>query len=207
MAKVKFGDSSTVYDIYISMGYKYLTLIFNSKEERDKVDFSQGCYEINEYNGMIMGDFSNYKYVYQEDENRVILTPNENDKYVKPEPKYIPYIVFNGDETQYSCYVHKTSDHLLTLSFIDQKQEIMGNDDILTSGFKYYAIKDQDPVDYSDFTTIYQKTFNIVLSNDGSMYEEPEENPDPIVENTNRIEMLEMALCEMYEAMIEKEEN
>ena len=77
MAKVKFGDSSTVYDIYISMGYKYLTLIFNSKEERDKVDFSQGCYEINEYNGMIMGDFSNYKYVYQEDENRVILTPNE----------------------------------------------------------------------------------------------------------------------------------
>ena len=67
---------------------------FSSINDAESAPLSEGFVEINEHNGIVQGNFEDYKYVYKEELDGItfILTTNENDIYVEPvapEP-YVP---------------------------------------------------------------------------------------------------------------------
>ena len=76
---------------------------------------------------------------------------------------------------------------------------------INTSGFLYYQDKEMKRLygDYSDYTTLYQELYDgYILSNNGSVYPEPEE-PDEPYEPTlkDEVNILKAAVSELQNDM------
>lgn len=77
--------------------------------------------------------------------------------------------------------------------------------DVNTSGFLYYQDKEMKRLygDYSDYTTLYQELYDgYILSNNGSVYPEPEE-PDEPSEPTlkDEVNILKAAVSELQNDM------
>lgn len=94
MQKIRFIKSNLEYMVSLKMELGRIVCTFSSVDEAESAPLSEGFIEINEHNGVVQGDFKDYKYVYKEELDGItfILTTNENDIYVepvKPEP-YIP---------------------------------------------------------------------------------------------------------------------
>lgn len=94
MQKIRFIESNLEYMVSLKMELGRIVCTFSSIDDAESAPLSEGFIEINEHNGVVQGDFKDYKYVYKEELDGItfILTTNENDIYVepvKPEP-YVP---------------------------------------------------------------------------------------------------------------------
>lgn len=93
MQKIRFINNDLEYNVSLKSVDNRIVCAFNSLEDAKPAPITNGFYEINEHNGMIQGDYTQYKYVYNKvDDVTFILTTNENDIYVEPvEPEpYVP---------------------------------------------------------------------------------------------------------------------
>lgn len=93
MSKIIFlNDPITVYDAsFTQIGKNQIRLIFeNDKPNNDTL--LSGLHIINEYNGFVMTEREDYKYIYRiyNDNPLVIELCNDGIKYVEPEPIVIP---------------------------------------------------------------------------------------------------------------------
>lgn len=94
MQKIRFIESDLEYMVSLKMELGRIVCTFSSVNDAESAPLSEGFVEINEHNGIVQGNFEDYKYVYKEELDGItfILTTNENDIYVepvKPEP-YVP---------------------------------------------------------------------------------------------------------------------
>lgn len=99
MQKVKFNNYENIYDVSINSFFsktnKRYKLVFK-KEIPNESEISNGFVELNEYNNLVQGDFSDFKYIYKKESDTVyILTNNINDVYVSPKP-HITFSANNG---------------------------------------------------------------------------------------------------------------
>ena len=94
MQKIRFIESNLEYMVSLKMELGRIVCTFASVNDAESAPLSEGFIEINEHNGIVQGNFEDYKYVYKEglDGITFILTTNENDIYVEPvEPEpYVP---------------------------------------------------------------------------------------------------------------------
>ncbi len=93
MSKIIFlNDPITVYDAsFTQIGKNQIRLIFeNDKPNNDTL--LSGLHIINEYNGFVMTEREDYKYIYRtyNDNPLVIELCNDGVEYVEPEPIVIP---------------------------------------------------------------------------------------------------------------------
>ena len=88
MQKIKFIKSNLEYDVELKLQSKRIICIFKNKDDALSAPLSEGFVEINEHNGFIQGDYKEYKYIYKEENDGItfILTTDENDIYIAPEP-------------------------------------------------------------------------------------------------------------------------
>ena len=94
MKKIRFVKSNLEYMVSLKMELGRIVCTFSSINDAESAPLSEGFVEINEHNGIVQGNFEDYKYVYKEELDGItfILTTNENDIYVEPvapEP-YVP---------------------------------------------------------------------------------------------------------------------
>lgn len=83
MSKIYFiKDSDTIYDVnlYKQMGIEYIEFSENMPE--DDI-LSSGFSIVNEHNGIVMGDYTDYTTIYRKVENTVQLS-NDGSIYVEP---------------------------------------------------------------------------------------------------------------------------
>ena len=93
---------------------------------------------INEHNGVVQGDFSDYKYIYKRESGSVILTTDENDVYV--EPTYAKIIYMAGD--------HGTiSNPAETIQTNAEKIEVKGSTATAFNGYRFVNWTDTDGVE------------------------------------------------------------
>lgn len=94
MQKIRFIESNLEYMVSLKMELGRIVCTFSSVNDAESAPLSEGFIEINEHNGIVQGNFKDYKYVYKEELDGItfILTTNENDIYVEPvEPEpYVP---------------------------------------------------------------------------------------------------------------------
>lgn len=94
MQKIRFIESNLEYMVSLKMELGRIVCTFSSVNDAESAPLSEGFIEINEHNGIVQGNFKDYKYVYKEELDGItfILTTNESDIYVEPvEPEpYVP---------------------------------------------------------------------------------------------------------------------
>lgn len=92
MNLIKFiNDENNIYEVsfnIINNNPRRMRISFKTDKPNSNVLLS-GFYLLNEHNQSIMGDYSNLKYLYKEEENAVILTDTEGDVWVEEKP-YVP---------------------------------------------------------------------------------------------------------------------
>ena len=104
-------------------------------------------------------------------------------------------IKFNNSTALHECEFSRINDHVVTLG----KRTVEN-----TSGFCTYRMSGEQLGDFSDYDTVYRLLENAVqYSNDGSVYVEPEPEPEhkPSISLEERITDLETALCEIMDSM------
>lgn len=85
MQKIRFKESNLEYNVSLKSIDNRIACIFNSQEDAQSAPISEGFVEINEHNGIVQGDYTQYKYVYNKvDDVTFVLTKDENDVYVEP---------------------------------------------------------------------------------------------------------------------------
>lgn len=115
-------------------------------------------------------------------------------------------IVFlNNEEIKYNGIITKKSNGLINIIF----DNIIPDDETLTSGFyieNNFNGKNMTGDSYYQYNTIYRKFDNelkIMLSNDGSIYVEPDEKPNTNTESKSlllrRIENIEESLSTIHD--------
>lgn len=94
MQKIRFIKSNSEYIVSLKMSLGRIMCVFSSLDDAQSAPLSEGFIEINEHNGVIQGNYEDYKYIYKEESDGVtfILTTDKNDIYVEPiEPEpYVP---------------------------------------------------------------------------------------------------------------------
>lgn len=85
MDLIRFVGSTDIISVDLSL-YDGRVTIKSIVLPTDK-ELTSGFQVINEHNGIIQGDYSNYKYIYRKESDCAVLTSDPNDIYV--EPKYI----------------------------------------------------------------------------------------------------------------------
>ena len=93
---------------------------------------------INEHNGVVQGDFSDYKYIYKRESGSVILTTDENDVYV--EPTYAKIIYMAGD-------YGTISNPAETIQTNAEKIEVKGSTATAFNGYRFVNWTDTDGVE------------------------------------------------------------
>lgn len=102
-------------------------------------------------------------------------------------------VKFNNSAIFHDCEFSRLSDHVITLGECKVEN---------TSGFTTYRMSGEQLGDFSDYTTIYRLMNDAVqYSNDGSVYIEPQPEPDPTPSLEERVNDLEIALCEIVDAL------
>lgn len=85
MQKIRFINNDLEYNVSLKSVDNRIVCAFNSLEDAKSAPITNGFYEINEHNGMIQGDYTQYKYVYNKiDDVTFVMTTDENDVYVEP---------------------------------------------------------------------------------------------------------------------------
>ena len=85
MQKIRFINNDLEYNVSLKSVDNRIVCAFNSLEDAKSAPITNGFYEINEDNGMIQGDYTQYKYVYNKvDDITFVLTMDKNDVYVEP---------------------------------------------------------------------------------------------------------------------------
>ena len=92
MQKIKFIESELEYNVSLKLQSGRISCTFENLDDMVSAPISEGFVEINEHNGFVQSDYSNYKYVYKEDREifTYILTTDDTDVYVEPEPVVDP---------------------------------------------------------------------------------------------------------------------
>ena len=99
MQKIRFVKNNLEYNVSLKSNVNRIVCTFENESDAKNAPISEGFVEINEHNGVVQSDFSEYKYIYKEGNDGVtfVLTTDENDIYVEPETisesePYIPYV-------------------------------------------------------------------------------------------------------------------
>ena len=99
MQKIKFVKSNLEYSVSLKSNANRIVCTFENESDAKSAPISEGFVEINEHNGVVQGNYEQYKYIYKEGNDGVtfVLTTDENDIYVEPETisesePYIPYV-------------------------------------------------------------------------------------------------------------------
>lgn len=99
MQKIKFVKSNLEYNVTLISKLGKVTCIFENKDDAKNAPISEGFVEINEHNGVIQGNYEQYKYIYKQESDgvTVILSTNENDVYVPSKPT-VTFSASNGGD-------------------------------------------------------------------------------------------------------------
>ena len=88
MQKIKFLESNLIYNVNLSFQDDRLICSFENKLNADAAPLGEGFVELNEHNDFVQSEYLSYKYVYRKmDDLTYILTTEENDIYVEPDPE------------------------------------------------------------------------------------------------------------------------
>lgn len=88
MQKIKFVKSNLEYNVSLKSNANRIVCTFENESSAKNAPISEGFVEINEHNGVVQGNYEQYKYIYKEESDgvTVVLTTDENDVFVEVKP-------------------------------------------------------------------------------------------------------------------------
>ena len=88
MQKIRFVKSNLEYNVSFKSNANRIVCTFENESDAKNAPISEGFVEINEHNGVVQGNYEQYKYIYKKESNGVtiILTTDKNDVFVEVKP-------------------------------------------------------------------------------------------------------------------------
>ena len=155
MQKIKFIESELEYNVSLKLQSGRISCIFKNLDDMISAPISEGFVEINEHNGFVQSDYSNYKYVYKEDKEifTYILTTDDTDVYVEPEPVVDPE-PYEPTEEEIAEQEKKQKISELNSQIASLKDELSSTDYIFIKSYEASLIVENiDQYDYDKLHT------------------------------------------------------
>ena len=88
MQKIRFVKSNLEYNVSLKSNANRIVCTFENESDAKNAPISEGFVEINEHNGVVQGNYEQYKYIYNKDSDgvTVTLTTDKNDAFVEVKP-------------------------------------------------------------------------------------------------------------------------
>ena len=88
MQKIRFVKSNLEYNVSLKSNVNRIVCTFENESDAKNAPISEGFVEINEHNGVVQGNYEQYKYIYNKESDgvTVTLTTDENDVFVEVKP-------------------------------------------------------------------------------------------------------------------------
>ena len=88
MQKIRFVKSNLEYNVSLKSNANRIVCTFENESDAKNAPISEGFVEINEHNGVVQGNYEQYKYIYNKESDgvTVTLTTDKNDAFVEVKP-------------------------------------------------------------------------------------------------------------------------
>ena len=88
MQKIRFVKSNLEYNVSLKSNVNRIVCTFENELDAKNAPISEGFVEINEHNGVVQGNYEQYKYIYNKESDgvTVTLTTDKNDAFVEVKP-------------------------------------------------------------------------------------------------------------------------
>ena len=88
MQKIRFVKSNLEYNVSLKSNVNRIVCTFENESDAKNAPISEGFVEINEHNGVVQGNYEQYKYIYNKESDgvTVTLTTDKNDAFVEVKP-------------------------------------------------------------------------------------------------------------------------
>ena len=88
MQKIRFVKSNLEYNVSLKSNVNRIICTFENESDAKNAPISEGFVEINEHNGVVQGNYEQYKYIYNKESDgvTVTLTTDKNDAFVEVKP-------------------------------------------------------------------------------------------------------------------------
>ncbi len=156
MQRIKFIKSNLEFDVLLKMqSNNRIACNFVDFKDALNAPLSEGFLELNEHNGFVQSDYSGHKYIYKQEDDGLtfILTADENDVYVEPEPEPIPEL-----EPYIPTFEDIKNDKINYLSSICNRNVINGVDVEIDGNVEHFSYKDEDQVNIKEIFDLAVQT-------------------------------------------------